>query len=80
MSAQLDVLNPDEVYWNEEEKIYVHASNMCFDPFEKVYFTQVNPYEDDLRPLYYRQSKEDFKLVVKGELGQSNRHSIMKEV
>lgn len=73
MSAQLDSLDPEKVYLNEDEEIYVHASRMCFDPVEKEYFNSVNPNEDDMRPLYYRQSNGELKLAVRGELGQSNK-------
>lgn len=46
---------------------------MCFDTAKFFYFTLINPDERDLRPLHYRQLKGDFKLAVRGELGQSNK-------
>lgn len=45
---------------------------MCFDPAEKVYFTLINPDEEDLIPRYYRQNNNDLKLAIRGVLGQSN--------
>lgn len=48
-------------------------SGMCFDLVEKVYSTLINLDKGDLRPLYYLQNKREFKLAIKGELGQSNK-------
>lgn len=73
IASQLGALDPEKIYWNEDEEIYVHASGMCYDPIEKVYFTLINPDEGDHRPLYYRQNKNELKLAVRGELGQSNK-------
>lgn len=58
---------------NEDEEIYVHASDMCFDSIDKIYFNLINPDEGDLQPLYCRQNKDELKLAARGELGQSNK-------
>lgn len=55
ISSQLGTLDPDKIYQNEDEEIYIHVSEMCYDPMEKEYFILINLDEGDLRPLYYRQ-------------------------
>lgn len=58
-STQLDSLDPKKFFWNEDEEIYMHVKGMCFDPLENVYFNYINPDEDNLKPLYYRQLNEN---------------------
>lgn len=66
------ILDSDKVYWDYNEKIFGHASGMCYDPQVNAYYTLINPKEGDMRPLYQR-SKGDSMLAVRGKLCQSKK-------
>lgn len=67
--VQTQFLDPDTIYWDEVEEIFVHASGMYFDPGAKAYYTVIDQSGEDLRPLYYSQSGGDFSLVVNSKFG-----------
>lgn len=64
-------MDPEKVYWDANEEIYVHSSVMCYDPGVQAYYTIINQKEGDLRPLYYLWYSGDFMLVARGNLEQS---------
>lgn len=46
------ILDPDKVYWDDKEEMYVHASAICYDPEVNAYYIIINPKEGDTMPLY----------------------------
>lgn len=75
MKVQPHALDPDTIYWDEENEIFFHTSGMCYDPDPNVkpYYTLIDQDGRDLRPIYYIQSGGDFLVVINGKIGQSNK-------